>query len=101
MLLQSIKGSPYYKTFGDRAVVWENKLADLDEILNNLNVAQRKWVYLEPYQEQMKFKKPAQTGVNYLQCSVVLCTVKMQKNCHLPLGVFSNIKVEHHYRRFK
>ena len=63
VLLQSIKGSPYYKTFGDRAVVWENKLADLDEILNNLNVAQRKWVYLEPYQEQMKFKKPAQTGV--------------------------------------
>ena len=65
MLLQSIKGSAYYKTFGDRAVVWENKLADLDEILNNLNVAQRKWVYLEPYQEQMKFKKPAQTGVSY------------------------------------
>jgi hypothetical protein len=47
--------------------VWENKLADLDEILNNLNVAQRKWVYLEPYQEQMKFKKPAQTGVNRRQ----------------------------------
>ena len=68
MLLQSIKGSPYYKTFGDRAVVWENKLADLDEILNNLNVAQRKWVYLEPYQEQMKFKKPAQTGVSYFPC---------------------------------
>jgi hypothetical protein len=29
-------------------------------------VAQRKWVYLEPYQEQMKFKKPAQTGVSTL-----------------------------------
>ena len=42
--------------------VWETKLSDLDEILNNLNIVQRKWVYLEPYQEQMKFKQPANTG---------------------------------------
>ena len=66
VLLQSIKGSAYYNSFGDRASVWENKLSDLDEILNNLNTAQRKWVYLEPYQEQMKMKSPAQTGVRYL-----------------------------------
>ena len=62
VLLQSIKGSPYYTSFGDRASTWERKLTDLDEILNSLNAAQRKWVYLEPYQEQMKMKSPAQTG---------------------------------------
>ncbi|TRY75069.1 hypothetical protein TCAL_08574 [Tigriopus californicus] len=62
VLLQSIKGSAYYNTFGDRASGWETKLSDLDEILNNLNTAQRKWVYLEPYQEQMKMKSLAQTG---------------------------------------
>ena len=62
VLLQSVKGSPYYASFGDRASSWERKLSDLDEILNNLNAAQRKWVYLEPYQEQMKMKSPAQTG---------------------------------------
>ena len=67
VLLQSIKGSPYYNSFGDRATVWETKLTDLDEILNSLNAAQRKWVYLEPYQEQMKLKSPSQTGVrNFL-----------------------------------
>ena len=65
VLLQSVKGSPYFKSFGDRAVVWESKLADLDEILNNLNTAQRKWVYLEPYQEQMKLNPAAQTGVSH------------------------------------
>ena len=64
VLLQSIKGSAYFESFGDRAVMWEQKLSDLDEILNNLNTAQRKWVYLEPYQEQMKNKTAAQTGVN-------------------------------------
>ena len=64
VLLQSIKGSPYYKAFGDRAVVWERKLADLDEILHNLNTAQRKWVSLEPYQEQMKLNQNT-SGFNY------------------------------------
>ena len=29
VLLQSIKGSPYYNAFGDRATVWERKLTDL------------------------------------------------------------------------
>ena len=65
VLLQSIKGSSYYDAFGDRAVVWERKLTDLDEILHNLNVAQRKWVSLEPYQEQMKLKQNQTGGFNY------------------------------------
>ena len=56
------KGSQYYTSFGDRASTWERKLTDLDDILNNLNAAQRKWVYLEPYQQQMKMKSPSQTG---------------------------------------
>ncbi|XP_013915709.1 PREDICTED: cytoplasmic dynein 2 heavy chain 1 [Thamnophis sirtalis] len=47
-LLQSLKDSPYYKGFQDKVSVWEKKLADLDEYLQNLNQIQRKWVYLEP-----------------------------------------------------
>jgi hypothetical protein len=69
VLLQSIKTSPYFKSFGDRASGWESKLADLEEVLANLNTAQRKWVYLEPYQEQMKMKSITQTGVS-TKCAV-------------------------------
>lgn len=47
-LLQSLKDSPYYKAFEDKASIWEKRLADLDEFLMNLNQVQRKWVYLEP-----------------------------------------------------
>ncbi|XP_063970614.1 cytoplasmic dynein 2 heavy chain 1 [Lytechinus pictus] len=47
-LLQSLKDSPYYKGFADKATIWEQRLADLDEYLQNLNQIQRKWVYLEP-----------------------------------------------------
>ncbi|XP_042887569.1 cytoplasmic dynein 2 heavy chain 1-like [Penaeus japonicus] len=47
-LLQSLKDSPYYGGFADRARMWEQRLADLDEYLTNLNQIQRKWVYLEP-----------------------------------------------------
>ena len=47
-LLQSLKDSPYYKAFEDKASIWEKRLADLDENLMNLNQVQRKWVYLEP-----------------------------------------------------
>ena len=65
VLLQSIKGSPYFSSFGERAVIWERKLTDLDEVLHNLNTAQRKWVYLEPYQEQMKIKQNQPGGFNY------------------------------------
>ncbi|KAJ3280883.1 Cytoplasmic dynein 2 heavy chain 1, partial [Borealophlyctis nickersoniae] len=47
-LLQSLKDSPYYKHFADKASIWERKLVDLDDLLRNLNTVQRKWVYLEP-----------------------------------------------------
>ncbi|OXB57863.1 hypothetical protein ASZ78_016437 [Callipepla squamata] len=47
-LLQSLKDSPYYKGFEDKVSMWEKKLAELDEFLQNLNLIQRKWVYLEP-----------------------------------------------------
>ncbi|XP_071951365.1 cytoplasmic dynein 2 heavy chain 1-like isoform X2 [Antedon mediterranea] len=47
-LLQSLKDSPYYKGFLDKATLWEQRLADLDEYLHNLNQVQRKWVYLVP-----------------------------------------------------
>ncbi|KAG8452968.1 hypothetical protein GDO86_004684 [Hymenochirus boettgeri] len=47
-LLQSLKDSPYYKAFEDKVFVWEQRLAELDEYLQNLNQIQRKWVYLEP-----------------------------------------------------
>ncbi|XP_015268586.1 PREDICTED: cytoplasmic dynein 2 heavy chain 1 [Gekko japonicus] len=47
-LLQSLKDSPYYRGFQDKVFVWEKKLAELDEYLQNLNQIQRKWVYLEP-----------------------------------------------------
>ncbi|XP_039269307.2 cytoplasmic dynein 2 heavy chain 1-like [Styela clava] len=61
-LLQSLKDSPYFKGFEDRATSWETKLAQLDEFLHKLNSIQRKWVYLEPIfghgalpQEQSRF----------------------------------------------
>ncbi|XP_073518216.1 cytoplasmic dynein 2 heavy chain 1 isoform X2 [Phyllobates terribilis] len=47
-LLQSLKDSPYYRGFEDKVSIWEKKLAELDEYLQNLNQIQRKWVYLEP-----------------------------------------------------
>jgi len=63
-LLQSLKDSPYYKNFEDKASLWESRLADLDEYLHNLNQIQRKWVYLEPIfgrgalpKEQGRFKR--------------------------------------------
>ncbi|KAI9144619.1 dynein heavy chain and region D6 of dynein motor-domain-containing protein [Paraphysoderma sedebokerense] len=47
-LLQSLKDTPFIKTFQDKISLWETKLSDLDEYLHNLNNVQRKWVYLEP-----------------------------------------------------
>ncbi|TPX45912.1 hypothetical protein SeLEV6574_g03556 [Synchytrium endobioticum] len=47
-LLQSLKDSPYYKNFADQCVIWERKLGDLDACIHDLNLVQRKWVYLEP-----------------------------------------------------
>ncbi|XP_047126593.1 cytoplasmic dynein 2 heavy chain 1 isoform X1 [Hydra vulgaris] len=63
-LLQSLKDSPYYQGFADKASLWETRLIDLDEYLHNLNEIQRKWVYLEPIfgrgalpREQERFKR--------------------------------------------
>ncbi|KAG1684369.1 Cytoplasmic dynein 2 heavy chain 1 [Nymphon striatum] len=63
-LLQSLKDTPYYQNFVDRASIWETRLADLDMHLQNLNQIQRKWVYLEPIfgrgalpNEQSRFKR--------------------------------------------
>ncbi|KAF2362508.1 ATPase dynein-related AAA domain [Trinorchestia longiramus] len=63
-LLQSLKDSSYFGGYADRARVWEQRLADLDEYLANLNHIQRKWVYLEPIfgrgalpQEQGRFRQ--------------------------------------------
>ena len=47
-LLNSLKDSPYYGGFEDKAGMWEKKLVELDEHLRQINVIQRKWVYLEP-----------------------------------------------------
>ncbi|KAI8925894.1 dynein heavy chain and region D6 of dynein motor-domain-containing protein [Entophlyctis helioformis] len=47
-LLSSLKDSPYFKNFADKAHSWEVKLAELDEYLRQLNTVQRRWVYLEP-----------------------------------------------------
>lgn len=47
-LLQSLKDSPYFSGFADKASLWESRLADLDEYLHSLNQIQRRWVYLEP-----------------------------------------------------
>ena len=63
-LIQSIKDSLYYKRFADRASAWEVKLAYIEESLKNLNIIQRKWLYLEPLfsrgslpNEQARFSK--------------------------------------------
>ena len=63
-LLQSLKDSPYFGGFADKATLWETRLADLDECLHNLNQIQRRWVYLEPIfgrgalpKEQARFRR--------------------------------------------
>ncbi|KAF7666054.1 hypothetical protein LDENG_00118150 [Lucifuga dentata] len=63
-LLQSLKDSPYYRSFQDKISLWEVRLSDLDEFLLNLNAIQRRWVYLEPIfgrgalpREQARFKR--------------------------------------------
>ena len=47
-LLQSLKDSPYFSGFADKATLWESRLAELDEHLHQMNQIQRRWVYLEP-----------------------------------------------------
>ena len=63
-MLQSLKDSPYFEGFADKASLWETRIADLDEYLHNLNQIQRRWVYLEPIfgrgalpREQARFKR--------------------------------------------
>ncbi|TRY83670.1 hypothetical protein DNTS_027964 [Danionella cerebrum] len=63
-LLQSLKDSPYYLRFQDKVSLWETRLADLDEYLQNLNTIQRKWLYLQPIfgrgalpREQARFER--------------------------------------------
>ncbi|KAI8824969.1 dynein heavy chain and region D6 of dynein motor-domain-containing protein [Fimicolochytrium jonesii] len=63
-LLSSLKDSPYYKAFADRAILWEKKLFQLEANLSNLNSVQRRWVYLEPIfnrgslpNEQQRFER--------------------------------------------
>ncbi|XP_054598719.1 cytoplasmic dynein 2 heavy chain 1 isoform X1 [Nothobranchius furzeri] len=63
-LLQSLKDSPYYRSFQDKVGLWEVRLSDLDEHLLNLNAIQRRWVYLEPIfgrgalpREETRFKR--------------------------------------------
>ena len=63
-LLQSLKDSPYFSGFADKAALWEGRLAELDHHLTHLNQIQRRWVYLEPIfghgalpREQARFKR--------------------------------------------
>lgn len=63
-LLISVKSSEYFSRFSDQIEQFENKFSNLDVWLGNLNLIQRKWVYLEPIfsrgalpKEQSRFKK--------------------------------------------
>jgi dynein heavy chain 2 len=47
-LLLSLKDSPFFQNFAEKAAFWEVRLAETDEYLRQLNNIQRKWVYLEP-----------------------------------------------------
>jgi len=63
-LLISVKSSEYFSRFSDQIEQYENKFSNLDIWLQNLNLIQRKWVYLEPIflrgslpKESARFKK--------------------------------------------
>lgn len=102
-LLQSLKDSPYYKGFEDKVSIWERKLAQLDEYLQNLNHIQRKWVYLEPIfgrgalpKEQTRFNKVDEDfrSVQLLKHSPMetfsLCCKALSRSDHSPIpGVLS------------
>ncbi|GIY28883.1 cytoplasmic dynein 2 heavy chain 1 [Caerostris darwini] len=47
-LVQSLKDTAFYEHFKDRASIWDSRLTLLDQSLHQLNLIQRKWVYLEP-----------------------------------------------------
>ena len=46
------------------------------KVLHNMNTAQRKWVSLEPYQEQMKLKQNT-GGFNYREVAKLLTLYMM------------------------
>ena len=63
-LLISVKTSEYFSRFSEQIEQYETKFANLDNWLGDLNLIQRKWVYLEPIfsrgalpKEQGRFKK--------------------------------------------
>lgn len=47
-LLQNTKDSQFYSNFKDQVGLWDTKLQDLDKILFDFNIAQQKFLYLEP-----------------------------------------------------
>lgn len=47
-MVQALKDSTYYRQFADRAAIWEQRLAFIDQALHGLSQIQRKWLYLEP-----------------------------------------------------
>ncbi|GAB5365644.1 hypothetical protein AAMO2058_001075600 [Amorphochlora amoebiformis] len=63
-LLASLKESPHFPPFADQVESIEQRLGLLDIVLRDLNIVQRKWVYLEPIfsrgalpQEQARFRR--------------------------------------------
>jgi dynein heavy chain 2 len=63
-LLISLKESPFFKLFLDQGLLLEKKINTLDTVLKDLNIIQRKWIYLEPIfnrgalpNEQKRFKE--------------------------------------------
>eukprot|EP00698_Gefionella_okellyi_P019038 TRINITY_DN5781_c1_g2_i1.p1 TRINITY_DN5781_c1_g2~~TRINITY_DN5781_c1_g2_i1.p1 ORF type:complete len:3148 (-),score=914.00 TRINITY_DN5781_c1_g2_i1:20-9082(-) len=62
--LSSLKDSQYFAAFKSRAEEWEDKMSLLADALQQLNIVQRKWVYLAPIfargalpHEQGRFQK--------------------------------------------
>ncbi|VDD87207.1 unnamed protein product [Enterobius vermicularis] len=47
-LLQSLKSSSYYAQFSEKTSVWETRLMNVEQYVEQMNEIQRKWVYLEP-----------------------------------------------------
>ena len=63
-LIQSLKDSPYFQKFRDKASIWEERLLTLDICIQKLIQIQSKWGYLEPIygngsfdREHDRFKK--------------------------------------------
>jgi dynein heavy chain 2 len=63
-LLITVKSSEYFSRFIDQIDQFENKFANIEIWLGNLNIIQRKWIYLEPIfmrnslpSETQKFKR--------------------------------------------